>query len=76
MVRAYVLATTAAGEGDAVLEAALGAENVMEGHIVSGDYDLVLEVDAPDVSEVLRSVVTRVRDIDGVEDTRTYVRLG
>ncbi|MFB6169971.1 MAG: Lrp/AsnC ligand binding domain-containing protein [Haloarculaceae archaeon] len=76
MGRAYILATTAVGEADSVLVSALEADGVAEGHIVSGDYDVVLEVDAPDVSEVLRSVVTGVRDIEGVVDTRTYIRLG
>lgn len=76
MGRAYILATTAAGEADAVLATALEADNVDDGHVVSGDYDVVLEVDAPDVSEVLRSVVTGIRDVEGVVDTRTYVRLG
>lgn len=76
MSRAYILVTVAAGKADAVLEAALSVEEVSEGHIVSGDYDVVLEIGAPEVSEVLRSVVTGVRDIEGVEDTRTYIRLG
>lgn len=76
MGRAYILATTVAGEADTVLAAALEADHVEDGHIVSGDYDVVLEVDAPGVSEVLRSVVTGIRDVEGVVDTRTYVRLG
>lgn len=58
-----------------LLDAVLAVEHVAEGHIVAGEYDIIAEVEAEEVSEVMSTVATTVRNIDGVADTRTYVCL-
>jgi DNA-binding Lrp family transcriptional regulator len=48
---------------------------VEEAHIVAGQYDIIVEVTADEVYDVMHSVATGIRDLDGVADTRTYISL-
>ena len=75
MVHAFVLvdATTGdAGKLPALLEA---IDGVAEAHVVAGDHDVVVEIEADTVYDVLATVTEHVRPLAGVERTRTYVAL-
>lgn len=75
MVHAFVFVD--AGLGDAgELPAALEAiDGVTEAHVVAGDHDVVVEMDAEGVYEVLSTVTNAIRPLEGIEKTRTYVVL-
>lgn len=75
MVRAYVMIDAGAGDAADLVDAVLGVDHVGEAHVVAGDYDIIAEVEASEVSDVMSTVATAIRDIDGVTDTRTYVCL-
>jgi DNA-binding Lrp family transcriptional regulator len=75
MVRAYIMVKTAAGKSEELLDRARGLAGVDEAHIVAGKYDIIVEVSAEEVYDVLHSVATAIRDLDGVVDTRTYFSL-
>lgn len=66
-----------AGTSDAasLLDHVLAVDHVTEAHIVAGEYDIIAEVEAEEVSDVMATVATSVRSVDGVADTRTYVCL-
>ncbi len=66
-----------AGASDAasLLDDVLAVAHVVEAHIVAGEYDVIAEVEAEEVSDVMATVATNVRAVDGVADTRTYVCL-
>ncbi|WP_424017775.1 Lrp/AsnC ligand binding domain-containing protein [Halorientalis pallida] len=75
MVRAYIMVKTAAGKSEALLEATRSLSGVTEAHIVAGKYDIIIEAQGEEVYDVMHSVATDVRDLDGVADTRTYICL-
>jgi len=75
MVRAYIMVKTAAGKSEDLLERTRGLAGIEEAHIVAGKYDIIVEVTAEEVYDVLHSVATDIRDLDGVADTRTYITL-
>jgi DNA-binding Lrp family transcriptional regulator len=75
MVRAYIMVKSTSEETDPLLEAVRSREFVTEAHVVAGDFDIITETEAPEVSDILRSAANGIRALDGVEDTRTYVRL-
>ncbi len=75
MVTAYIMVKSTAGQSRALLERVRDVDGVTEANIVAGEYDVVVETDAPEVYEVMGTVVADIRALDGVVDTRTYVCL-
>lgn len=75
MARAYILVKASSGEAEPLLDAVRRQENVTEAHVVAGDFDLIAEAEAPEVSNILRSAGNAIRGLEGVSDTRTYVCL-
>jgi DNA-binding Lrp family transcriptional regulator len=76
MVRAFVMVQTAAGASGEVVAAVRDDERVRAAHVVAGEYDIVAEVEADEVYEVLQAVSDGIRSLDGVTDTRTYIAMG
>jgi len=75
MVRAFVMVKTAAGESEPMVEAIRGIETVTEAHVVAGEFDVIAEVDAPEIYEVLHTASSSIQGLDGVVDTKTYFAL-
>ncbi|MFB6184535.1 MAG: Lrp/AsnC family transcriptional regulator [Haloarculaceae archaeon] len=75
MVRAFVMVKTAAGKSEHLLDATKDIDGIEEAHIVAGEYDIIAEATGEEVYDVMHSVATRIRDLDGVADTRTYIAL-
>lgn len=75
MVHAYVMVTTESGKSPAVLSTVTEFEDVTEGHIVAGEWDLIVEVDVDRIYEVLKLASSKVATVEGVEATRTYIVL-
>jgi DNA-binding Lrp family transcriptional regulator len=75
MVHAYVMVRTEAGAPQDVRAALTEQDAVSEAHVVAGDYDLIVEVDATSVSEVLDVATEQIQALDGVTETKTYVAM-
>lgn len=75
MVHAFVMVKAGAGEAGDVAEEIRGLEAVAEAHVVAGEYDVIAEVDAPEVYEVLDAVASGIQSLPGVADTKTYVSM-
>lgn len=75
MVKAFVFVDAAAGTAGDVVESVRAADGISEAHVVAGTYDVVVEVDAPAVRDLLSVVTREIRTVDGVGTTRTYVAL-
>jgi DNA-binding Lrp family transcriptional regulator len=69
------MVATATGDIEPVLESIEALAGVDEAHIVTGDYDVVVEVEGENVQESIRTVSTDMRELEGVVDTRTYIAL-
>jgi len=75
MVTAFIMIKTAAGKSEGLLAAIRDHDGVTDAHIVAGQYDIIAEAAGDEVYDVMHTVATRIRDLDGVADTRTYICL-
>jgi DNA-binding Lrp family transcriptional regulator len=73
MVRAFIMVKTAAGKSENLLEGTRSIEGISEAHIVAGEYDIIAEASADEIYDLMHSVATDIRELDGVSDTRTYI---
>lgn len=75
MVRAFIMVKTTAGKSADLQSSIADIEGVQEAHVVAGQYDIIAEAVGEEVYDVIHGVATRVRELDGVVDTRTYICL-
>ncbi len=75
MVHAYVMVKTGAGASDVAVERIRGLPGILEAHIVAGAYDIVAEVEAEEVYDILRASSSEIQSLDGIDETRTYIAL-
>jgi len=75
MVHAFIMVKTAAGKSEDLLAQIREIDPVHGAHVVAGNYDIISEVDAPEVYDVLHTVSTEMQDLDGVADTKTYISM-
>ncbi|QCJ46062.1 MULTISPECIES: Lrp/AsnC ligand binding domain-containing protein [Haloprofundus] len=76
MVHAFIMVKTGAGESEQLVAPIRDLERVTEAHIVAGAYDLIVEVDAEEVYDVLKTSSSGIQGLQGVTDTKTYISLG
>ncbi|OLZ41762.1 ArsR family transcriptional regulator [Natrinema saccharevitans] len=76
MVHAFIMVKTAAGKSERLLAEIGDLESITDAHIVAGNYDIIAEVDTPEVYDVLRTVSSGLQALDGVTDTKTYIAMG
>lgn len=75
MVNAYVFVDADVGVATDLLERLRELDAVADGHVVAGDWDVVLEVTGGEVYDVLSMVTDEIQALEGVVDTKTYVSL-
>ena len=75
MVHAFIMVKTAAGKSEGLLADIRDLGSVSEAHIVAGDYDIIAEVDAEEVYNVLEVASSGIQGLGGVTDTRTYIAM-
>ena len=76
MVHAFIMVKTAAGKSEGLLAEIDGLESVTDAHIVAGNYDIIAEIDAPEVYDVLQTASSKLQQLNGVTDTKTYIGMG
>jgi DNA-binding Lrp family transcriptional regulator len=75
MVHAFVMVKTAAGKSEDLLSAVRELSDVREAHVVAGDYDMIVEVEAEEVYDILHAASSDIQSLDGVSDTKTYIAM-
>jgi len=75
MVRAYVMIKAHTGEPDRLRDEIEAIEGVTSAHIVAGDIDIIARVEVDTPAAVKDVAATRIQDIDGIEDTQTYISM-
>ncbi|RKD88117.1 Lrp/AsnC ligand binding domain-containing protein [Halopiger aswanensis] len=75
MVHAYIMVKTAAGKSEGLLSRIRDFERVSAAHIVAGNYDIIAEVDAEEVYNILETVSSDMQSLDGVTETKTYIAM-
>jgi DNA-binding Lrp family transcriptional regulator len=71
LVRAYVLITATAGKALEVVDRLRSAPGVLSADAITGEYDVVAQVEADDIAGIGRLVVERVQGASGVLKTIT-----
>ena len=74
-VTAYVLVKANTGEADRLKRELAKLPDVTDVHIVAGDVDLIVTVEADDPSDVKSVAAGAMSDVAGVERTQTYIAL-
>jgi DNA-binding Lrp family transcriptional regulator len=72
-VKAYVLIVTDPGATKRVYEALQKTTGVVELHEVMGPYDIVVEIEAPQLVDVPPILSTQIRTIPGIQSTTSLV---
>jgi len=75
MVSAYVMVKAHTGEADRLKNSIEAIDGVASAHVVAGDVDLIAKVDVPTPADVKEIAATGIQEIDGIEDTQTYVAM-
>ena len=75
MVHAFIMVKTGAGESEPILKPVRDLDLITEAHIVAGAYDIIAEVDADEVYEVLKTASSSIQGLKGVVDTKTYIAM-
>jgi DNA-binding Lrp family transcriptional regulator len=75
VVKAYILVTVETPRTKDVVSALRRNKKLSEVHEVLGPYDIVVEMETNDLSEVTRTLREEVRPIPGVRNTLTCVSM-
>lgn len=71
MAIGFVLISAAPGQEQAVYKALQGVAEISELHPLFGEYDLIAKLEAPDIEALGHLVVSKIRSVDGIVDTKT-----
>jgi DNA-binding Lrp family transcriptional regulator len=71
MVQAIVLVQAEVGESAAVARAVAELEGVTAADVVTGPYDVIARVEAENIDELGRMVVSRIQSVPSVTRTLT-----
>ena len=74
--RAYILIETQVGRAKQVALALRALEGVMSAEVITGTFDIIALIEAPDMSAMADLVTGRVQGIRGVLRTITCVAAG
>jgi len=75
MVRAYVMVKAHSGDAERLKSEILDVEGVDDAYIVAGDVDFIATVTVDETAEVKAVAATHIQNLDGIEDTQTYVAM-
>ncbi len=73
MVKAYVLVVANPGATKQVYTALQNVKGVVECHEVMGPYDIVVEIEVENLSDVPTVLSDHIRNVPGVESTTSLV---
>jgi len=75
MVKAYAMVITPAGRSTDLVEEIRAIEGVIDAHVIAGDFDIMVEIEAPSIQAIREVIVDRMQRLKGVGTTRTYLAL-
>ncbi|MCR4428712.1 MAG: Lrp/AsnC ligand binding domain-containing protein [Caldiserica bacterium] len=75
-MKAYVFIKTELGQAMTVVEELRQIGSIKEAYGITGPYDAIAVVEAPNPTEIATMVMSRIQKIKGVKDTMTCFALG
>ena len=73
MVYAYIMVRVDAGKERDVLKQVSGFPEVKDAHIIYGEWDLILKIEAKNIEDITAFVVDKLRKVDAVKLTSTMI---
>lgn len=74
MVIAYIMVKAHTGQAESLATEIGDVDGVTSAHIVAGDVDIIAKVDVDTPADV-KDIATAIQNLDGVENTQTYVAM-
>jgi DNA-binding Lrp family transcriptional regulator len=71
MAVGYVLINVNPGQEFSVYEQIKGMDHVVDATILFGDYDIIIKLNATNLSTIAKTVVDTIRQLPGITDTKT-----
>jgi len=71
--KAYVLIRTAPGLTKAISSSLRISPQVKSVEMITGEYDLIVAIEAASTDVILKTVMTHIRPAAGIRDTVTYL---
>ena len=75
MVVAYVMVKVYTGDADRLKRDIEAIDGVADAHIVAGDVDFIAKIEVGTPAEVKDIAAKQIQEVDGVEDTQTYIAM-
>jgi len=75
MVVAYVMIKVYTGDADRLKGDIEAIEGVTAAHIVAGDVDFIAKIEVDTPAEVKDIAAKQIQEVEGVEDTQTYIAM-
>ena len=71
MAVGYVLINVKPGQEYEVYQQVKEMENVVDATVLFGDYDILIKLNAEDLSIIAKTVVDTIRQLPGITETKT-----
>tara|TARA_B100001175_G_C19029358_1_gene411816 strand:- start:84 stop:317 length:234 start_codon:yes stop_codon:yes gene_type:complete len=71
MAVGYVLINVKPGQEFSVYEQIKDMDHVVDATILFGDYDIIIKLNATNLSTIAKTVVDTIRQLPGITDTKT-----
>lgn len=72
-VKAYIFVEISHGKAKEVAEQISGIDGVVKSSVVTGAYDAIIQVEAPDINSLGAMIVSRIQFTPGVIRTQTNI---
>ena len=74
--KAFILIETAVGKSRDVVHTLRGLDGIMSVDVVTGPYDIIAVLEAPDLNSIGSLVTSRIHTIGGIQRTVTCLAVG
>ncbi|MHA2028626.1 MAG: Lrp/AsnC family transcriptional regulator [Candidatus Kariarchaeaceae archaeon] len=71
--QAFILLNCVLGKESELLEHLKSLDEVVEGYIVMGSFDLIIKVEVPDAKDLRPLVTNKIRTLSGVRQSMTVI---
>ena len=74
--KAFILIETAVGKSRDVISTLRGLDGIISVDVVTGPYDIIAVLEAPDLNSIGSLVTSRIHTIGGIQRTVTCLAVG
>ncbi len=74
--RAFILIETAVGKSRNVISTLRGLDGIISVDVVTGPYDIIAVLEAPDLNSIGSLVTSHIHTISGIQRTVTCLAVG